>query len=211
MRATSHLLKKSPSSSRWLQRQSHDPYVRQRTIGGDVQDTYRSRSAFKLVSLAQRYPTLLGRGKTVVDLGAAPGGWSQVAANKGSSRVIAVDLLDMEPIKRVDFIRGNFLDHAVQQQVAELTGRGGELGKVDTVLSDMMASMTGVRDRDVQASLDLVTAATAFGIQTLKPATKLERELDETEECLLEDKLMNAGGKMVSVLIVSVGVCRGRH
>lgn len=138
--------------------------MRQRTspLASGELDTYRSRSAFKLVSLAQRYPALLGRGKIVVDLGAAPGGWSQVAVNRGS-KVIAVDLNDIEPIAKVDFVRGNFLHEDVRTKVGELTGGKG----VDTVLSDMMASMTGVRSRDVAASLDLVSAATAFGVQTL--------------------------------------------
>lgn len=103
-----------------------------------------------------------------MDLGAAPGGWSQVAVNKGS-KVIAVDLIDIDPIRNVDFIQGNFLHNEVRQRVENLTGGKG----VDTVLSDMMASMTGVRDRDVQASLDLVSAATSFTIQTLKAGAVL--------------------------------------
>jgi 23S rRNA (uridine2552-2'-O)-methyltransferase len=107
----------------------------------------------------------------VVDLGAAPGGWSQVAANKGS-KVVAVDLIDIDAIRGVESIQGNFLQHEIKKRVEVLTGGKG----VDTVLSDMMASMTGVRDRDVQASLDLVSAATSFGIQTLKHGTQSEGE-----------------------------------
>lgn len=82
--------------------------------------------------------------------------------------MIAVDLNHMDPIDGVDFIQGDFLDESIRKQV-EVLG-GGK--KVDTVLSDMMASMTGVRDKDVQASLDLVSAATIFGIQTLKVGGK---------------------------------------
>lgn len=191
MQATLRLCKKSPSSSRWLQRQGQDPYVRQRTspLNGGEADTYRSRSAFKLVSLAQRYPSLLGRGKVVVDLGAAPGGWSQVAVNKGA-KVVAVDLNDIEPILKVDFLRGNFLDEDVQKRVRELTGGKG----VDTVLSDMMASMAGVRDRDVAASLDLVSAATAFGIQTLK-RQPLNAGIDV--DGLAKGRAVSTGGNMV--------------
>lgn len=177
MRPACRLFKKSPSSSRWLQRQSNDPYVRQRTSPTSSSslgsDTYRSRSAFKLVSLAKSYPSITGRGKVVIDLGAAPGGWSQVAVNKGS-KVVAVDLIDMDPIRGVDFVQGNFLDDNIRKKVESLTGGKG----VDTVLSDMMASMTGVRDRDVQASLDLVAAATSFGIQTLKHSQASEEEVE---------------------------------
>jgi len=172
MQTTARLLKKSPSSSRWLQRQSQDPYVRLRT-SATKDETYRSRSAFKLVSLFERHPSLLGRNKIVADLGAAPGGWSQVAASRGA-KVIAVDLNHMDPIDGVDFVQGDFLDENVRRKVEELSG--GK--KVDTVLSDMMASMTGVRDRDVQASLDLVTAATVFGIQTLKAGAGEKEEVE---------------------------------
>jgi 23S rRNA (uridine2552-2'-O)-methyltransferase len=168
MQSTNKLLKKSPSSSRWLQRQSQDPYVRLRT-SANKDETYRSRSAFKLVSLYERHPSLLGRNKIVADLGAAPGGWSQVAAYRGA-KVIAVDLNHMDPIDGVDFVQGDFLDEGVRKQVEVLSGGR----KVDTVLSDMMASMTGVRDKDVQASLDLVSAATLFGIQNLKVGHKGE-------------------------------------
>jgi 23S rRNA (uridine2552-2'-O)-methyltransferase len=187
MQSTARLLKKSPSSSRWLQRQSQDPYVRLRTSATN-DETYRSRSAFKLVSLFEKHPSLLGRGKIVADLGAAPGGWSQVAAYRGA-KVIAVDLNHMDPIEGVDFVQGDFLQEEIRRQVEVLSaGR-----KVDTVLSDMMASMTGVRDRDVQASLDLVAAATMFGIQTLKVGSKE----DEAEVEVGKSRPTYSGGNMV--------------
>ena len=194
MLPTCRLLKKSGSSSRWLQRQSNDPFVRQRTspTSGSAtgSDTYRSRSAFKLVSLSQRYSSILGRGKVVVDLGAAPGGWSQVAVNKGS-KVVAVDLIDVDPIRNVEFIQGDFLDDEIRKRMQSLTGGKG----VDTVLSDMMASMTGVRDRDVQASLDLVSAATLFGIQTLKHAPPSDEEVEQATDA--RGAKVYSGGNMV--------------
>jgi 23S rRNA (uridine2552-2'-O)-methyltransferase len=100
--------------------------------------------------------------------------------------VIAVDLNHMDPIEGVDFVQGDFLDEGVRKQVEGLSG-----GKVDTVLSDMMASMTGVRDRDVQASLDLVSAATLFGIQNLK----VGQEGDEAG--VVNGRPTYAGGDMV--------------
>jgi 23S rRNA (uridine2552-2'-O)-methyltransferase len=198
MNPTSALFKSS-SSTRWLARQSRDPFVRSR--GG----SYRARSAFKLKDLAGKYPIL---GRRVVDLGAAPGGWSQVAAERqrqyrGKGVVVAVDLLPMEEMKGVEVVTGDFFEPAVQSRVLELlkaaplawgkrevgTEEAGEreavpaeveagegeaappvdIGLADCVLSDMMASMSGIRDRDVAASLDLVSAATWLGHQVLRP------------------------------------------
>ncbi|KAL7424268.1 2' O-ribose methyltransferase [Cryptotrichosporon argae] len=172
MRATFVLLKSS-SSGRWLSRQQADPYVRSRgggmgTGAGAGAGAYRARSSFKLLELAERYP-ILARGGVVVDLGAAPGGWAQVAAGRvgvglrGRGRVIALDLLGMDPIAGVDVWTGDFLDPAVRARLA------ADVGKVDTVLSDMMAPMSGVRARDVQASLDLVGAAATFARCVLRP------------------------------------------
>jgi 23S rRNA (uridine2552-2'-O)-methyltransferase len=210
-------LAKSGSSSRWVQRQQNDPYVRLRATAlsspgsstgsksnpdsAKVQElgSLRSRSAFKLVSLAKSYP-LLGSGRTVVDLGAAPGGWSQVAAAQsgGRGKVIAVDINHMESIPGVDFIQGDFLDASVHQRVADLLQRRRSptndslerTGHVDTVLSDMMAPMSGVRDRDVAASLDLVMAATSFGLGTLKVGSGEELET-------VKGKKAYEGGNMV--------------
>lgn len=147
------VLPKSSSSARWLARQAQDTFVSSR--GG-----YRARSAFKLLDLCKAYPQLLG--SRVVDLGAAPGGWSQVAAARARS-VVAVDLLRIEPIPKVHVVQGDFFDAGIQNQVKELLG-----GPADSVVSDMMADMSGMRDRDVQASLDLVQAATGFAGEVLK-------------------------------------------
>ena len=101
----------------------------------------------------------------------------------------------MDPIDGVDFVQGDFLDENVRRKVEELSG--GK--KVDTVLSDMMASMTGVRDRDVQASLDLVTAATIFGIQTLKAGAGEKEEVE-----VVNGRPTYTGGDMVYVYPNSV-------
>ena len=108
-----------------------------------------------------------------------------MAAYRGA-KVIAVDLNHMDPIEGVDFVQGDFLDEGVRKQVEALSG-----GKVDTVLSDMMASMTGVRDRDVQASLDLVSAATLFGVQNLKVGQ------EGNEVGVVNGRPTYAGGDMV--------------
>lgn len=99
-----------------------------------------------------------------------------MAINAGS-KVVAVDLIDMDPIRDVGFIQGDFLCDDIRKKVQEMTGGKG----VDTVLSDMMASMTGVRSRDVQASLDLVSAATSFGIQTLKTGSADSVDIEQTD------------------------------
>ncbi|WWD16195.1 hypothetical protein CI109_100620 [Kwoniella shandongensis] len=203
MRAAIPLAKGSASSSRWLNRQSRDPYVRLRsspTSSSSLPTSYRSRSSFKLVSLAQKHPSLLNPSttKSVVDLGAAPGGWSQVALNmlkrgktSGRGRVWAVDILGMEPIPGVEVIKGDFLSSEVrdflkskvQQQASAGAGPGTGMdekmendtfGGIDTVLSDMMAPMTGVRIRDIGLSLELCAAATIFARDVLNKAKEGE-------------------------------------
>ena len=177
MRPCSAQLKASSSSTRWLARQRRDPYVLQRSrpssgpTGSHTGETYRSRSSFKLVSLSRRYP-LFPPGRNIIDLGAAPGGWSQVAkrllrsgggGGGSGGKVIALDILPFEPIDGVDIIQGDFLSDHVRQELATRVAQGG----VGCVLSDMMAPMSGVRMRDVQASLDLVRAATDFAMGVL--------------------------------------------
>ena len=218
MRCSACLLKNSASSSRWLARQFRDPYVKSRSSSSpNTGPAYRSRSSFKLVSIVTKHPFLLApytsdRPKIVVDLGAAPGGWSQVAAHKlgQGGKVFAVDIQQVDPITGVTIIQGDFLSKKVHEElknriqlardafendgldfglntplqqpdspnenggddhnnVGGMFGRHVEhRGMVDLVMSDMMAPMSGIRIRDVQASLDLVTAATEFALATLK-------------------------------------------
>lgn len=138
--------------------------------------SYRARSAFKLLELCKKHRSLLG--SRVVDLGAAPGGWSQVAATR-SKKVVAVDLLPIEAISGVHVVQGDFFNPDIQNKVKVILG-----GQADSIVSDMMADMSGVRDKDVQASLDLVGAATYFAGEVLR------REEGEGEE-------MRKGGNLV--------------
>ncbi|ORX33825.1 ribosomal RNA methyltransferase FtsJ domain-containing protein [Kockovaella imperatae] len=181
MRATLVTLKKSASSTRWLARQANDPYVKGR-IGADAGGvTYRSRSSFKLISLLdKRFP------KVIVDLGAAPGGWSQVIRRKARPQdlVFALDILDMEPLKGVEVLKGDFLEQAIQKRLRARIMEGIYGGAlvhpdhrdhrmVDLVLSDMMGPMTGNKLADVRTSLDLVEAASAFAFANLKEAPRV--------------------------------------
>jgi 23S rRNA (uridine2552-2'-O)-methyltransferase len=148
------------SSKMWLERQLNDPYVQRAKREG-----YRSRAAFKLVGIDDKY-RVLKKGARVVDLGAAPGGWSQVAAKRigEGGRVVAIDLLDIEPIAGVDFIQLDFLDPAAPD---ELKARLG--GEVDVVLTDMAANATGHRKTDHIKIVALVEAAAEFAREVLKP------------------------------------------
>jgi 23S rRNA (uridine2552-2'-O)-methyltransferase len=154
-------MKRSKSSQRWLQRQAGDPYVRQSKLDG-----YRSRAAYKLIEL-QRKDRLMRPGMTVVDLGAAPGGWSQVAAREvgAGGRVLALDLLQMEPIDGVDLIIGDFHEDSVLAQALAWAGEAG----VDLVLSDMAPTISGMRAVDQPRSMLLVELAVDFAARVLKP------------------------------------------
>lgn len=148
------------SSKMWLERQLNDPYVQRAKREG-----YRSRAAFKLVEIDDKY-RFIKKGARVVDLGAAPGGWSQVAAKRigDGGRIVAIDLLDIEPIAGVDFIQLDFLDPAAPD---ELKARLG--GEADVVLTDMAANATGHRKTDHIKIVALVEAAAEFAREVLKP------------------------------------------
>jgi 23S rRNA (uridine2552-2'-O)-methyltransferase len=145
--------KRKLSSKLWLERQLNDPYVLQAKREG-----YRSRAAFKLREIDDKYK-LLKPGLTVVDLGAAPGGWSQIAATRvksveGTGRVIAIDLLDMPAIPGVTFAQMDFLDAGAPQKLRDMLGSGA-----DVVLSDMAANTTGHRKTDQLRIVGLVELA----------------------------------------------------
>lgn len=146
----------SASSSRWLQRDRRDAYVK-----AAAREGYRSRSAYKLVEINERFG-FLRKGSKVVDLGAAPGGWSQVAAKRvgargGLERVVAVDVLEMEPIAGCRFLRAEFPAPDLSAKVLEALG-----GRVNVVLSDMLANVSGNRLVDYQRSLELCRNVEAF-------------------------------------------------
>ncbi len=152
---------RSRSSSRWLQEHVTDPFVRQAQKEG-----FRSRSAYKLIQLDEK-DRLLRPGMRVVDLGSAPGGWSQVAAPivGAKGRVLATDILPMDALRNVQFVQGDFTDEAVFQQLLELLGGA----PADLVMSDMAPNISGVDDADQAASMYLVELALDFVQRVLRP------------------------------------------
>jgi 23S rRNA (uridine2552-2'-O)-methyltransferase len=152
--------RKTQSSRRWLERQLNDPYVARAKREG-----YRSRAAFKLIEIDDKH-RLLKPGARVVDLGAAPGGWSQVAAKRigPQGRVVAIDVLDIDAIPGVTFAPIDFLDPAAPGRLKAMLG-----GPADVVLSDMAANATGHRPTDHLKIMALVEAAAEFASEVLKP------------------------------------------
>jgi 23S rRNA (uridine2552-2'-O)-methyltransferase len=155
--------KRKLSSKLWLERQLNDPYVAQAKREG-----YRSRAAFKLIEIDDKYH-FLKSGQTVVDLGAAPGGWSQIAAKRvgaanDKGKVIAIDLLEMPEIPGVTFAQLDFLADDAPARLIEMIG-----GRADVVLSDMAPNTTGHRKTDQLRILGLVEGATAFAAEVLNP------------------------------------------
>ncbi|HEY8519976.1 MAG TPA: RlmE family RNA methyltransferase [Gammaproteobacteria bacterium] len=153
--------KRGGSSSRWRQRQERDIYVERAAREG-----YRSRAAFKLEQILAKDPRVLRPGMLVVDLGAAPGSWSQLAARRvgPSGHVWALDLLPMDPVPGVDFIRGDFAaPDTLEALRAALGGRS-----VDLVMSDMAPNISGNRAIDQPRSMALADEALAFAREVLK-------------------------------------------
>ena len=147
-----------PSSNRWLQRQLNDPYVSESKRLG-----YRSRAAFKLIQLDEKYH-FLGKGKTIVDLGCAPGGWTQVAAqrNKGSGQIVGMDLLPAEPIEGAILLLQDFTEPSAADKLKELLH-----GPADVVMSDMAANTTGNQQTDHLRTIALVELAYTFAKEVL--------------------------------------------
>ena len=152
---------RSKSSGSWLQEHVNDPYVKQAQ-----RDGYRSRSSYKLIQLNER-DRLIRPGMLIVDLGSAPGGWSQVATRLAGdqARVVATDILPMEPLKNVEFIQGDFTEESVLNQVLErLGGR-----KPNLVICDIAPNISGVDSADQASSMYLVELALDFVRQALEP------------------------------------------
>ena len=151
---------RTASSRAWLERQINDPYVARAKREG-----FRSRAAYKLSEIDDKFH-LLKVGARVVDLGAAPGGWSEVAARRvgGSGRVVALDILEMKPIAGVEFLQLDFLDESAPAKLKALLG-----GKADVVLSDMAANATGHRQTDHLRIMALAEAAALFAREVLAP------------------------------------------
>lgn len=154
---------RSLSSKLWLERQLNDPYVARAKREG-----LRSRAAYKLAEIDDKFHILKPGGK-VVDLGAAPGGWSQIAAKRVGAaerrgRVVGIDLLPMDPVPGADFLQLDFLDEMAPQALRDRLG-----GAADVVLSDMAANATGHRQTDHLKIVALVEMAAEFAREVLKP------------------------------------------
>lgn len=148
------------SSRRWLERQLNDPYVKAAKDHG-----FRSRAAYKLLEIDEKFKIFKNK-TSVLDLGGAPGGWSQVAVKKNSKiknhKVIAVDIQDMEPIYGVNFIKGNILDNDIIENIQVVLD-----GKVDIVLSDMAPSASGHRSTDQTRAILLAEMALNIAVYFL--------------------------------------------
>lgn len=146
------------SSNRWLQRQLNDPYVAESKRMG-----YRSRAAFKLIQLDEKFH-FLGKGKRIVDLGCAPGGWTQIAAmrNKGSGEIVGMDLLPTEPINGAILLQQDFTSADAADKLKSLLH-----GPADVVMSDMAANTTGVQNIDHLRTIGLVELAYEFAKEVL--------------------------------------------
>ncbi|MDH5483815.1 MAG: 23S rRNA (uridine(2552)-2'-O)-methyltransferase RlmE [Gammaproteobacteria bacterium] len=152
---------RSKSSGQWLKEHFDDEYVRR-----SQQDGYRSRAVYKLEEIDQK-DRLLKPGITVIDLGSAPGGWSQYAARKlkGQGRIIALDILPMEPLEHVEFIQGDFLEDSVLAELVETLGDS----RPELVISDMAPNMSGMHAVDIPRAVYMAELALDLSCQVLKP------------------------------------------
>ena len=151
--------KRTAASTRWLERQLNDPYVRRAKAEG-----YRSRAAYKLIELDERFD-IIRAAKSVVDLGIAPGGWAQVVRRKRpKAAVVGIDLLPVDPIEGVTIFQMDFMDDKAPDALIEALG-----GAPDLVISDMAANTVGHPQTDALRTMALVETALAFAIDVLRP------------------------------------------
>jgi 23S rRNA (uridine2552-2'-O)-methyltransferase len=164
---------KRPSSSRWLQRQKKDPYVKQAQ-----QSDYHSRAVYKLKEIDEK-DHLFHKGQIVIDLGAAPGSWSQYVAQRVGSqgKVIAIDILPVENVDNVLFIQGDFTEQAIYEQCLESLGGN----KADLVISDMAPNISGIKSSDQARSMTLAETARDLACQVLHPGGDLLVKIFEGE------------------------------
>ncbi len=147
-----------PSSQAWLERQINDPFSAEARAQG-----YRSRAAFKLSEIDDRFK-LIRKGSKVIDLGCAPGGWVQIALQRGAGRVIGIDLLPVDPLPPAELVQMDFTDPAAGPLLMEMLG-----GQPDLVLSDMAPNTVGHRETDHLRIVGLIELAAAFAVSVLKP------------------------------------------
>jgi len=189
---------RTKSSSEWLRRHVNDPFVKQAQLDG-----YRSRSAYKLIELNEK-DRLIKPGMRIMDLGSAPGGWSQVAGKlvgrKG--RVLATDILPMDPITNVDFIQGDFTDDKVLEQL--LAWLGG--GKFDLIISDIAPNITGIDSADQAGSMYFLELALDTVRKTLKPGANFAAKMFQGSGS--DDYVKNLRKSFDKVLIRKPGASR---
>lgn len=150
--------KRSVQSARWLERQLNDPYVKLAQAEG-----WRSRAAFKIIEIDDAFK-IFKKDAKILDLGAAPGGWSQVAMKRGAKNIAAIDLLDIDPIDGVEIFKGDFCDNEMQNAIIASLG-----GAPDVIMSDMAANTVGHRQTDHIRTIALAELAADFAIEFLKP------------------------------------------
>ncbi|CAN1511947.1 FtsJ 23S rRNA methylase [Sphingomonadaceae bacterium] len=151
--------RRTAQSARWLERQLNDPYVKRAHADG-----YRSRAAYKLIELDEKFGFLRGK-KAVVDLGIAPGGWAQVVRKRlPNARVAGIDLLPVDPIQGVTIFEMDFMDDAAPDALTDALGQAPDL-----IMSDMAANTVGHKQTDHLRTMGLVEAATDFAVQVLQP------------------------------------------
>ena len=192
-------MKRSASSRQWLRRHVNDPYVQRSKREG-----YRSRAAYKLLEIDER-DRILPRGAVVVDLGAAPGGWTQVAVQRAGPEglVIAIDLLEMEAVPGASFIRGDF------STAAGLAGVEAALGghRADAVLSDLAPNLSGIAITDQARSMALAELARDFALAHLKPGGVFVVKVFQGEG--FDDFLRSLRAGFAKVVVRKPGASRG--
>ena len=154
-------MKRTRTSKAWMQEHVNDAFVKQAQ-----KDGFRSRAAYKLMEIHEKY-CLIKPGMNVVDLGSTPGSWSQVASKllQGNGRIIAMDLLPMDPIPRVDFIQGDFREEAPLRELESYLNNS----PIDLVISDMAPNITGIKTVDQPGAIYLTELALDFSLKWLKP------------------------------------------
>jgi 23S rRNA (uridine2552-2'-O)-methyltransferase len=155
-------MKLKPSSKAWMHEHVNDEYVKRAQKEG-----YRARAAYKLLEIDDK-DKLIKPGMTIVDLGATPGSWSQVVTQrlKGNGRIIALDILDMQPIKGVEFLQGDFREASILKQLEQMLNNK----QVDLVIADMAPNMSGIADVDQAGAIYLTELALEFSKDWLKPS-----------------------------------------
>ena len=200
------IMPRTKSSSEWLRRHVNDPFVKQAQLDG-----YRSRSAYKLIELNEK-DRLIKPGMRIMDLGSAPGGWSQVAGKlvgkKG--RVLATDILPMDPVPNVDFIQGDFTDEAiVEKLLAWLDG-----GRFDLIISDIAPNLSGIDSADQAGSMYFLELALDIVRKTLKPGANFAAKMFQgsgSDEYVKELRKSFREGADPQAGRVARAVARGLH